>query len=222
MLPNKTRIQVNPLNSTSKNQTAYHEDKMKRSDLENYLKIAKESSVIILANLRRAADLIQSFKQVAVDQTNLERRTFKLEDYINKIMLSLHPRLKRTQHTVTINCPDDYQLNSYPGVFSQIIANLVINSLIHGFENVEQGKIVIDVLPKQDGLVLQYSDNGKGIPKENLSKIFEPFYTTRRGQGGSGLGLHIVYNLVTQRLNGHIKCESTEGIERKFTVEIPQ
>ncbi len=200
----------------------YQANNMKRSDLEHYLKIANESTIIILTNLHRAADLIQSFKQVAVDQTSLDKRTFKLKEYIDKILLSLHPKLKRTQYAVSVNCPEGIELNSHPGDFSQIITNFVINSLIHGFEDMEQGEIVIEVQPKQDGLVFQYRDNGKGIAEANVSKIFEPFHTTKRGQGGSGLGLHIVYNLVTQKLNGRIRCESTPGEGTTFIIEIPQ
>ena len=199
----------------------YHEDNMKRSDLERYLKIACESSGIILGNLLRAAKQIQSFKQVAVDQTIEEKRTFKLKAYIDEILLSLHPRLKKTTHDITVNCPEELELTSYPGVFSQIIANLVINSLIHGFEHQEQGKIELDMIKNHGTLQIRYCDNGRGMTKEECSRIFEPFYTTKRSRGGSGLGLHIVYNLVTRRLNGLIECESTPGLGTTFIIQIP-
>ncbi len=200
---------------------SYSQGAMKRSDLENYLSLAGESTIMILANLQRAADLIQSFKQVAVDQTSWGERTFKLNEYISKILLSLRPKLKRTQHRITINCPENIELNSFPGAFSQIITNLVINSLVHGFEEEENGEIIFDISTTQDMLIFQYRDNGKGIPADQLLKIFEPFYTTKRGQGGSGLGLHIVYNLVTQRLKGRIECKSTEGEGTTFVIQIP-
>jgi len=199
----------------------YHEGEITRSDLEHYLKTACQSSEMILGNLRRAADHIQGFKQVAVDQTSGDKRRFTLQEYLDEILLSLHPKLKRTTHTITVNCPDDLEIESYPGAFSQIITNFVLNSLGHGFEHKEHGQIVLDIACQHNTLQLQYSDNGKGMTQEEHSKIFEPFYTTKRGQGGSGLGLHIVYNLVTQRLNGHIECESTPGVGTTFILQIP-
>lgn len=200
---------------------SYEQQAMKRSAFEKYLEIANDSTLMILVNLQRAADLIQSFKQVAVDQTSWDTRTFKLREYIDQVLLSLLPKLKRTQHTITVNCSHDIELTSYPGDFSQIITNLVINSLTHGFEQIDRGKIVLDVSTRNDLLVIEYRDNGKGIPQEYLSKIFEPFFTTKRGTGGSGLGLNIVYNLVTQRLHGRITCHSVEGSGTTFTIEIP-
>jgi PAS domain S-box-containing protein len=210
------------LEQTSREIAQRHQESViTRSDLENYLKIATKSSEMILGNLRRAADLIHSFKQVAVDQTTDEKRTFNLKEYIDEILLSLHPKLKKTRHTVTVLCPEDLELHSYPGAFSQIIANFVINSLIHGFEHKAQGEILLEVTRENDTLQLRYSDNGKGISEEERARIFEPFYTSKRGQGGTGLGLHIVYNLVTQRLNGHIECKSTPEEGMIFTIQMP-
>lgn len=199
----------------------YHEGKMTRPDLEKYLNVASESSDIILGNLRRAAELIQSFKQVAVDRTSGERRLFNLKDYIGEILLSLHPKLKKTEHTVITHCPDDVNIQSFPGAFSQIISNLVLNSLMHGFERKNQGEIRLDVTVEQGTLLMRYSDNGRGMSAQEVARIFEPFYTTKRGQGGSGLGLHIVYNLVTQRLKGIIECESLPGAGTTFIIQIP-
>ena len=199
----------------------YHEDQMKRSDLEKYLKTAGESAGMILGNLQRAAELIQSFREVAVDQTSGGKRTFKLRAYIDEILLSLHPKLRKTRHIVSVHCPEDLELNSYPGAFSQIITNFVINSLIHGFEHKVQGKIVLEITREDNILQIRYRDNGKGMSEARRSRIFEPFYTTKRNQGGTGLGLHIVYNLVTQRLNGHIECESIAGEGTNFAIQMP-
>jgi len=199
----------------------YHTDKMKRSDLEKYLKTAYESTAMILENLRRAAENIRSFKQVAVDQTHDRKRVFKLKQCIDNVLLSLHPKLQKTHHTIMVHCPEDLKIDSYPGAFSHIATNFVMNSLIHGFENEVEGHIEIQISEKNGTLRMRYSDDGKGMSAEECLRIFEPFYTTRRGQGGSGLGLHIVYNLVTQRLNGHIECESTPGSGTTFTIEIP-
>ena len=202
-------------------ESLYQESKMTRSDLEKYVQTARESTSIILNNLRRAAQHIHSFKLVAVDQTSGEKRRFKLKEYLEEVLLSLHPKLKRTRHVVKVNCPEGLELDSYPGVFSQIITNLVVNSLIHGFEHKPQGEIVLDCNRINGAIRIRYSDNGRGMSKEELSRIFEPFYTTKREQGGSGLGLHIIYNLITQTLHGQIECESTPGSGTTFTIQIP-
>ena len=204
-----------------KYQQRYFSGTLTRSDFETFLTIARESSDIVVHNLQRAADLIRSFKQVAVDQSSGEQRLFNLKKYLEEILLSLRPRLKRTGHQVTINCPDDLELYSHPGAFSQIITNFIINSLLHGFENKPAGEIIIDAQHTNDNLVLRYSDNGKGIAEEELKKIFDPFFTTKRGQGGSGLGMHIVHNLVTQLLKGQIHCDSTPGAGVNFTISLP-
>lgn len=199
----------------------YQASRMKRSDLERYVRIARESTTMILENLRRASEQIQGFKQVAVDQSSDQQRQFHLRSYINDVFLSLHPELRKTSHHVTILCPDDLEIESYPGAFSQIITNLVMNSLIHGFEHTDQGEMLLSISLEGETLRIIYQDNGKGIPPEYLSKIFDPFFTTKRGQGGSGLGLNIVYNLVTQKLHGSITCESTPNRETRFIIHIP-
>jgi signal transduction histidine kinase len=176
---------------------------------------------MILKNLQRAAELIQSFKQVAVDQSSEERRVFPVKAYLEEVLLSLHPKIKRTHHTVEIHAPDDLALDSYPGAFSQIVTNLVMNSLVHAYEADESGHLVFDLNQRDGYLIFEYADDGKGISKENLGKIFDPFFTTKRGQGGSGLGLHIIYNLVTQKLDGTIRCESAEGRGTRFLIEVP-
>jgi signal transduction histidine kinase len=199
----------------------FYGETIKRSDLENYLKMEEEALQIILSNLNRAAELIRSFKIVTVDQCSEKRRRFKLKKYLDEILLSLRPKLKRTRHTVRINCPEDIELDTVPGAFSQIITNLVVNSLVHGFESKEQGEIVIDVHREHDHGVLKYSDNGKGIEEEYLAKIFDPFFTTKRENGGSGIGMNIVHKLVVQKLHGRIECESTLGVGITFTIHIP-
>jgi len=199
----------------------YQSGQMKRSDLEKYLNTAGQSSTMILKNLNRAAELIQSFKQVAVDQSSEERREFSVKAYLEEILLSLRPKLKKTQHAIEINGDDNLTLESYPGAFAQIVTNLVMNSLLHAYEPEEWGQLSFDFKQNGKRLIFQYNDDGKGIPKENLSKIFEPFFTTKRTQGGSGLGLHIIYNLVTQRMGGTIHCESKVGSGTRFIIEVP-
>ncbi len=202
-------------------ESLYRGHDMTRSNLEHYLKTAAQSTSMILENLRRAAELIRSFKQVAVDQTREEKRRFNLKSCLDGVLLSLHPTLKKAQHTVTVFCPDELELDSDPGAFSQIITNFVMNSLDHGFAHDVHGKIMLEVIIEDGVLHLRYHDNGKGMNEQVRQRIFEPFYTTARGQGGSGLGLHIVYNLVTQRLNGRIECESAPEKGTTFLITIP-
>ena len=200
----------------------FAEGSMKRSDLSQFMEIAAESSQIILKNLARAADLIQSFKRVAVDQSSEEQRRFLLKDYMDEVLLSLRPQLKKTQHEVEIDCPADLQINGYPGVIAQIVTNLVGNSLVHAFDEGASGHLRFEVRRDgEDWVQLRYSDDGKGIAADQLPRIFDPFYTTRRGSGGSGLGLHIVYNLATQMLGGEIKVSSQPGEGVSFDLRFP-
>jgi PAS domain S-box-containing protein len=199
----------------------YESAELKRSDLEQFVAIADESTAIILRNLQRAAALTMGFKQLTVDQTSGERREFELKPYVNEVLLSLAPKLKKTTHRVEVDCPGDLILDSYPGAFAQILTNFITNSLIHGFEGRESGHIRITVRPEQQWVTLLYSDDGCGIPREHLSRVFDPFFTTKRGSGGSGLGLHIVYNLVTQLLGGTIEVSSEPGRGAEFSLRFP-
>jgi signal transduction histidine kinase len=199
----------------------YQREELRRSDLERFVALAEESTQIILRNLQRAADLIHSFKQVAVDQSSGERRRFGLKAYIDEILLSLRPRLKKTAHTVEVDCPDDLVLDSFPGAIAQILTNFVTNSLLHAFDGIEHGHIRITVKREHDRVSLRYGDDGRGISPEHLGRIFDPFFTTKRGVGGSGLGLHIVYNLVTQLLGGTIHVASELGRGAQFTIVLP-
>jgi len=204
--------------------------KMKRSDLEDYFKHTKEGTTLVLKNLSRAAELVKSFKQVAVDQTGEQTRQFQLKPYLHEILCTLQPALKHTPHQVTLVCDEEITLTSYPGAFSQIITNLVMNSLVHGFSKTMAvsdppqgfaGQMTITAKTENHKLMLRYSDNGKGIAKDILPHIFEPFFTTNRQGGGSGLGLHIVYNVVTHKLKGTIHCESIVEQGTTFIIEIP-
>jgi signal transduction histidine kinase len=194
---------------------------MKKSDLEKYLNLANESTEVILSNLRRASELIKSFKQVAVDQSDEQKRNFKLKEYANQVLLSLKPKLKKTKISIGINCDEELQINSFPGAFSQIITNLVMNSLIHAFDENQEGTIIFDIEKQNNNILFTYSDNGKGINEDIISKIFDPFFTTKRGKGGTGLGLNIVYNIVTQTLGGSIECQSKENLGTIFKIIFP-
>ncbi|WP_448205913.1 sensor histidine kinase [Azospirillum sp. sgz302134] len=195
---------------------------LRRRDLDEFIDRIEEAGAMILANLERACTLVQSFKQVAVDQTSEARRPFDLRSYMNGVLGSLAPQLKRTPHRVTLDCPDGITMDSYPGALSQVVSNLVINALVHAFKPEGAGTIAITV--RRDGLasvVLDFADDGEGIPPENLERIFEPFFTTRRTEGGSGLGLHIVYNIVVGTLGGRISVDSQPGRGCRFTIALP-
>ena len=200
---------------------SFENGNMKRSEFKKYLNSASQSSQMILGNLNRAAELIQSFKQVAVDQSSEERRVFKIKKYLQEILLQLQPKLSKTNHQVNIQGSDSLSIDSYPGVFSQILTNLIMNSLIHAYDESDSGNMVIKYYQEDKDFILEYQDDGKGIANENITKIFEPFFTTKRNQGGTGLGLHIIYNIVTQKLLGSIEFESCLGVGTKFIIKIP-
>jgi signal transduction histidine kinase len=191
-------------------------------DIAQFHAIASESSEIILRNLQRADRLIKSFKLVAVDQTAEERRTIELGSYLQEILTALGPALKKTPHTVRIDCPQALPMTTFPGALYQIISNLLMNSLNHAFDAGQAGEIVIEAGRSGNVIELSYRDNGRGMSAEITARIFEPFFTTRRGQGGSGLGLHVVYNLVTQLLKGSIRVESAPGAGARFEMFLPQ
>lgn len=194
---------------------------LKRSDIDTYEQHARESSELILRNLRRADKLVKSFKQVAVDQSSEERRHILLAQYIDEILTSLRPALKRSRHQIIVECPPELGFVTLPGAIYQILANLLMNSLIHAFEPDQPGEIRIEASLKPGLVLLTYADNGRGMSEQERSRIFEPFFTTRRGQGGSGLGMHIVFNLVTQALGGSIECDSAPGQGVYFSIRIP-
>lgn len=202
-------------------QKAFDEKKLTSSQLARFLSESNENLGIIYRNLERAASLIRSFKQVAVDQSNENRRQFNVLQLMNEVLLSLRPNLKKTQHQVLLDCDPHLEVDSKPGPINQILINLIMNSLIHAFEHIEQGTINIDVRIEQDRCLLHYRDNGAGVPEHIKKRIFDPFVTTKRGEGGSGLGMHLVYNLVTQALNGKIVLESALGEGVDILIDFP-
>lgn len=199
---------------------AFEQEELTASGLHRYFDMVGQSTSILLTNLERAANLIQSFKQVAVDQTSPEIRAFRLAEYIHEILLSLRPKLKKTHIEVRLECDPDLCIRSYPGVLSQVLTNLVMNALTHAYGPNDTGTIVIHIEPIDGGLRLLFRDDGAGIPTDAVPHIFDPFFTTRRNAGGSGLGLHIVYNLVTQQLGGRIRVHSEVGMGTEFTIDM--
>ena len=174
-----------------------------------------------MRNLERAAQLIESFKQIAVDQTRSEARTFNLASYLEDVARSVAPRLKPGKHQIEIICPQAIDIDCDPSIIARIFTNLIINSLLHGFEGRREGLITIECLRTPDGITLDYRDNGQGMDATALDKMFHPFFTTKRGRGGTGLGMHIVYNLVSKGLGGQIRAESTPGAGVRFLITLP-
>lgn len=194
---------------------------LRRSQLDAYLKTATDSAGILLSNLRRAAELIQGFKQVAVDQSSDELRSFEVRPYLEDVLLSLAPNLRKTPHTLDFKCEEGLILSGHPGNWSQIVTNLVMNALLHAFDDETPGRMSLSVARNGDRVLMTFADDGRGIPADQVKQIFDPFFTTRRGQGGSGLGLHIVYNLATQAMDGRVSCESTPGQGTRFAFDFP-
>ncbi len=195
-------------------------DNINYAMLNEYLEDVKEAAEIIEKNLTRAGKLIQAFKKLSVDQSSEPMRDFNVLEYLSEILLSLSPKIKKTNIKVHVHCAKDVKFHSYPGSFAQIITNLVMNSVNHAYEKNEEGTIHIKVEKNPEGISVYYSDDGKGIDKKSLSRIYEPFYTTKRSLGGSGLGLSVVYSLVTHKFNGSIECESKLGSGVKFKMEL--
>jgi len=200
----------------------FDNDSLKRSELEAFFEQANEACKILQTNLNRASDLVRSFKQVAVDQTVDDLRKIDLKEYLDETLLSIGPSFKYSKVSVALECEDGIEIETHPGALSQIISNLAINSMTHAYDENSEGAIQIKSYLDDDAVVIEYADDGKGISQENLKNIFTPFFTTRRGKGGSGLGLSIVYNLVTGTLKGNITANSEEGKGTKFRIEFPQ
>lgn len=202
-------------------QELFESEKLKAKDLKECMETSSETIKILLINLNRASNIISSFKQVAVGQSIEDMRKFEVKKCINEVLLSLNPKLKKTRLEVSVKCPDDLEIYSNPEALSQIITNFIVNSLTHAYDEGDTGKILIEIYLEGNIVNLKYSDDGKGIEKTNLGRIFDPFYTTRRGVGGTGLGLNIVYNIVTQKFRGNIKCTSEQGIGTTFVIKFP-
>ncbi|MDM8557215.1 ATP-binding sensor histidine kinase [Candidatus Parabeggiatoa sp. HSG14] len=210
-LTKKTEVAIN----------AFKSNQLKKSTMGAYFDQVNHGSLLILKNLERASELVKSFKQVAVDQNNLEQRSFVVKKYIEDMLVALKPKLQKTPHQITLNGDEQIEINNYPGAFSQVVTNLLMNSITHAYQEEEEGQLCFDIQSESEQVIIEYSDDGCGIPTEHLPKIFDPFFTTGRAKGGTGLGLHIVYNLVTQKLKGTIQVESVVGVGTTFIINLP-
>lgn len=194
---------------------------LSKRTIDSFIDNAQHSVELLLSNLQRAAELIASFKQVAVDQTNDKVRLINVAKYLDEIIRSIHPKLKKTDHSVKINCDPHIEIYTHPGAIAQIIINLIINSIAHAFTNINQGEMTIDIALDQQRLVILYRDNGVGVNEEQLEKLFDPFYTTKASKGGTGLGTHIIKNLIEDTLNGSIEAYSKESEGLSYHMSFP-
>ncbi|NRA85172.1 MAG: HAMP domain-containing protein [Gammaproteobacteria bacterium] len=193
-----------------------------QSKMTKFLDNSQQSTTLLLNNLNKASQLIQSFKDIAVDQTSEAIRDVDLHKYLNEVITSLQPKLKRTTHRIVVNCTEHIMIRCRAGALSQIFTNMILNSIIHAFDDKSDGVITISLSQSTQFIMIDYCDNGSGISPENLSSLFEPFYTTKRGQGGSGLGTHILYNIVTQSLHGTIVPHSAPGQGLGYKIKFPR
>lgn len=203
-------------------QDIFSQNKLKRSDFSTFLKSIYEASQITETNLQHAVKLMKSFKKTSADQISETQHEFNLKEYLNEIIFSVKPVLKKNNLSTKIICPDDLIVDNYPGVLSRVITIFITNSIAHGYDSDQSGTLTIDVKQIDNKVLLSYSDTGKGIPQENLKKIFDPFFTTKRGAGGIGLGLNIAYNNVTQLMAGTITCTSEVGKGTMFLITFPK
>ncbi len=198
------------------------DNKLTKRNLEEYVDVVSDIAKMLSHTMNQAGELIQSFKLVAVDQSIENKREFNLCEYTTEIINSLGSKFSRSNVTIDVDCDDVIKIFSYPGTFYQIFTNLMMNSLNHGFDNREEGHIKLSLREVEEHIEIIYKDDGIGISEEEVKKIFEPFYTTKRNKGGTGLGLNIVNNLIYQKLLGSFTCESKLGVGTKFKIIIPK
>jgi PAS domain S-box-containing protein len=196
---------------------------LRRSSLNDFLATSRDASSQLVANLNRAAELIQSFKQVAADRNYSDQRSFDLADLTEQVVMSLRPGLRKHNLTLNIECQPNLVMNSYPGPYGQVLTNLFLNSVAHAFPDGRAGVIEIQARASgKDNVEIIFSDNGCGMSLDVRRRAFDPFFTTRRDQGGTGLGLHIVYSIVTNRLGGRLDLDSEPGKGTRIQIILPR
>jgi PAS domain S-box-containing protein len=196
---------------------------LRRSSLNEFLQTSRDAASQLVGNLNRAAELIQSFKQVAADRNYSDQRTFDLADLTEQVVMSLRPGLRKQNLTLTVDCEPNLIMNSYPGPYGQVLTNLFLNAVAHAFPDGRPGAIDIHARRSgKDNVEILFTDNGVGMSLDVRRRAFDPFFTTRRDQGGTGLGLHIVYNIVTNRLGGRLDLDSEPGSGTRIQIILPR
>ena len=196
---------------------------LRRSSLNEFVEASRSAASQLVGNLNRAAELIQSFKQVAADRSYSDQRTFNLSDLTDQVVMSLRPGIRKQNLTLNVECEPGLIMNSYPGPYGQVLTNLFLNSVAHAFPGGAAGEVRIKVQASgADHVEVLYTDNGCGMTPDIRRRAFDPFFTTRRDEGGTGLGLHIVYSIVTSRLGGQIHLESEPGKGTRVQMILPR
>lgn len=196
---------------------------LRRSSLNDFIEANRDAASQLVANLNRAAELIQSFKQVAADRNYSDQRVFDLADLTEQVVMSLKPGLRKQKLTLSVDCKPGLTMNSYPGPYGQVVTNLLLNAAAHAFPAGSGGAVEIKVQESgADHVEILFSDNGVGMTPDVRRRAFDPFFTTRRDQGGTGLGLHIVYSIVTSRLGGRLHLHSELGEGTRIQIILPR
>ncbi|MFV3127722.1 ATP-binding protein [Niveispirillum sp. KHB5.9] len=195
---------------------------LRREQMNEYIDATSLAARILQSNMERAARLIESFKHVAVDRTRQDRRRFDLAGYLEEVVISLRPQTRKTPHAIALTGATRLPVDTYPDAVAQLVTNLLVNAVTHAFPDGRQGRVEVDLRADAGGWVeLRIQDDGCGIDREQLDRVFEPFFTTRRERGGSGLGLYLAYNQVSQKLGGTLTVESAAGRGTCFLARFP-
>lgn len=219
---NSKMVASSLMDQTRTMDTAAKAGQLKRSDLMHFIEQVAEGAGLLQSNLERAVKLLADFRQVAADQASEQRRIFDLAGVVGEILHTLSPSLKRHPHRVVVDIATDIAMDSQPGPVGQIVINMVNNAYLHAFENRTDGLLTISARCEDDRVKISFVDNGVGMSTEQMEKLFEPFFSTKIGKGGTGLGMAIVRNLVTKTLGGSISVESDLGKGTRFNVELPR
>jgi PAS domain S-box-containing protein len=212
---------ITTLNTKVQNiETLFVDKKMKQTDLVAFISTAKDAARLIQTHLNRTGELVKSFKRISVDEMTEQIRDFNLNQYVSDVVKSLEPKTNEKEVELLIDFNGEIDMRSFPGAFAQIFTHLIVNTVFHGFKDRVGGKITIRAKRVDNILRLTYQDDGVGMTAEVVEKVFNPFFTTNM-QAGNGLGMSIVYNVVTQKLKGDISCESVLGKGVTFTIECP-
>lgn len=208
--------------TSQKLQQQLQDNQLRRSTLTELNSSLNEGSRLLLSNLARAETLLKNFKQMSADQVSEQRRTFDLARVISEVVVSLNPSLKRQSHVIVQDVPEGISMDSLPGPLGQVIINLINNAYMHAFEGRNDGILTISTEVQEETVTLRFSDNGVGIAPEVLPNLFEPFFSTKIGHGGTGLGMSIVEGIVRKTLGGSMSVQSTLGVGTTFDVRIPK
>jgi signal transduction histidine kinase len=195
---------------------------LRRSQLTDFVGNNQDAAKQLVVNLSRAGELVQSFKQVATNHAQVDRHLFDLKGATDQMLASLRPAFAAFEGAIEVDIPEGIMMNSYPGPYGQVLANLFLNAVTHGLDETKDGRISVNARQlNSEQVEINFSDDGKGMSETVQRKAFDPFFTTRRSQGRTGLGLHIAYNIVTQQLGGQISVKSKPGQGATFTISLP-